>query len=189
MTAAHLLMVERDPPSFPARLWFDRFKAALPRGSAILDLGCGGGEPIARYLIDQGLHVTGVDRDAAMITLARTRFPREAWIHADMRTVEIDAQFEGVIAWNSLTQLSRADQAAMAGRAAHWLKPGGRLLFSAEADRDSASSDYRSGSLYHADLGPADYSAALAARGLIEMAHVAEDPACNGAGVWLVRKP
>jgi SAM-dependent methyltransferase len=180
-------VVDRDHSAFPARFWFDRFKAALPRGGTILDLGCGGGEPIARYLIDQGCHLTGVDKDAAMITLARTRFPRETWIHADMRTVRIEAQFEGVIAWNSLTQLSRADQAAMAERAAHWLKPGGRLLFSAEAYSDS--SGYRRGSLYHADLSPAEYSAAIAARGLIEMAHVAEDPACNGAGVWLARKP
>ncbi|MES2056751.1 MAG: class I SAM-dependent methyltransferase [Pseudomonadota bacterium] len=183
-------MIDRDQSSaFPARLWFDRFRAALPKGSMILDLGCGGGEPIARYLIDQGFHVTGLDKDPAMIDLARTRFPRETWIHGDMRTIAIGTQFEGVIAWNSLTRLSRADQARMAERAARWLKPGGRLLFNVEADKDSAASDYRSGSPYHAELGPADYSAAIAGQGLIEMAHVARDPACNDAGIWLARKP
>jgi 2-polyprenyl-3-methyl-5-hydroxy-6-metoxy-1,4-benzoquinol methylase len=160
--------------AFAAQPWLDRFTAALPRGGAILDLGCGGGEPIARYLIDHGFRLTGIDSDAVAIGLARTRFPRDIWIHADMRIAVIDGQFDGIIAWDSLIGLSRADQAMMADRAALWLKPGGRLLFNAEGDGN--------------DPGPIDVSAAIARRGLIEMAHVAREPACGGTDVWLARK-
>ncbi|QNA84653.1 class I SAM-dependent methyltransferase [Sphingomonas sp. So64.6b] len=160
---------------FAAQSWLDRFTAALPRGGAILDLGCGGGEPIARYLIDHGFRLTGVDSDVVAIDLARTRFPRDTWIHADMRIAAIDGQFDGIIAWDSLTGLSRADQAMMADRVGIWLKPGGRLLFNARDD--------------DGDLGPIEYSAAIARRGLIEMAHVVQDPAWGGADVWLARKP
>ncbi|WP_457312516.1 class I SAM-dependent methyltransferase [Sphingomonas sp. UYAg733] len=174
---------------FPGQIWIDRFCVALPKGGTILDLGCGGGEPVARYLIDHGYRYTGVDRDPAMIELAHTRFPRDTWILGDMRTLAIDGPFEGVIAWNSLTQLSRSDQADMVERAALRLKPGGRLLFNAEPRIGGDTSEYRSGSLCAADLSSADYSAAIARCGLIEMAHVAQDPACGGAGVWLARKP
>jgi len=37
------------------RVWREAFAKELSRGSAVLDLGCGGGEPIARFLVDQDL--------------------------------------------------------------------------------------------------------------------------------------
>jgi cyclopropane fatty-acyl-phospholipid synthase-like methyltransferase len=40
-------------------------------GGSILDLGCGMGEPIARYFIRVGYQVTGVDSSAAMIALCQ----------------------------------------------------------------------------------------------------------------------
>ena len=183
-------MSERaQPGAFIGREWVERMIRPLPRGGRVLDLGCGGGEPIDRFLIDQGFVVTGVDAAGSQIDLAHTRFPRARWIKADMRTVEIDEQFDAVVAWNSLTWLSHADQALMATRAAEWLKRGGRLLFNAAPEPDTTRADYRDGSPYRADLEAANYSAAIVRRGLIEIAHIAEDPSCGGAGVWLARKP
>ena len=150
------------------RAWLDRLILPLPRGATILDLGCGGGEPIDRYLIDHGFHVAGVDSSATSIELARTRFPRERWLIGDMRTIALDETFAGVVAWASLHQLPPSDQNLMAERIMAWLKPGGRLLFSGDA---------------------AGHGAALARRGMVEMAHVESDPSCDGAGVSLMRKP
>lgn len=178
-----------DRARFPAQPWIERLIAPLPRGAAILDLGCGGGEPIARFLIDRGLTVTGVDLAASQILLAETRFTRHRWLRGDMRSIVLDETFDAVIAWNSLTWLSHVDQALVATRAAGWLKPCGRLLFNAEADHDPTRQDYRGGSPYRADLEAADYSAALTRHGLIEEAHVAADPACDGAAIWLARAP
>ena len=174
--------------SFVERDWLDRFTRPLPRGSHILDLGCGGGEPIARYLVDNGFRVTGVDSAAKMITLARTRFPRERWLQLDMRYVTLTEQFEGVLAWGSLFHLQQDDQAAMIARIAGWLKPGGRLMFNSGRARGVAIGDYQGDPLYHASLDPAEYRALFDRHGLIEMAHVAEDPTCGGATVWLARK-
>lgn len=177
------------PGPFAAQAWVERLIAPLLRGSAVLDLGCGGGEPIARFLIDRGFAVTGIDLAQSQIDLARVRFPRDRWLKADMRSVVLEDRFDAVVAWNSLTWLSHADQALMATRAAEWLKPGGRLLFNAEPDHDPTRADYRTGTPYRADLEAANYSAAITRRGLVEMAHIAEDPSCGGAGVWLARKP
>jgi trans-aconitate methyltransferase len=152
------------------RAWLDRLMLPLPRGATILDLGCGGGEPIDRYLIDHGFHIVGVDGSATAIELARTRFPRERWLLADMRAVMLDESFAAVLAWNSLQQLPPAEQDAMAERVMGWLQPGGRLLF--KGNEDGAA-----------------HGAALARRGMVEMAHVEHDPSCDGAGVWLLRKP
>lgn len=177
------------PGDFPARDWIERMARDLAPGGRILDLGCGGGEPIARFLIDRGFALTGVDLAASAILIAQTRFPHERWIKADMRTVVLEDGFDGVIAWNALTWLSHADQALMATRAAEWLAPGGMLLFNAEPDRDPTRDDYRTGSPYRADLEAANYTAEMAGRGLTLVAHAAEDAKCGGAGVWLARKP
>ena len=137
----------------------------------------------------RGFGVTGVDLAASQVGIAATRFPRHRWLRGDMRTIALDETFDAVIAWNSLTWLNHTDQALVATRAAAWLKPGGRLLVNAEADQDPTRADYRDGSPYRAELEAANYSAALARRGLAEEAHVAADPACDGAGIWLARKP
>lgn len=150
------------------RAWLDRLILPLPRGATILDLGCGGGEPIDRYLIDHGFHIVGVDSGATAIELARTRFPRERWLLGDMRQVALDETFAGVVGWNSLHLLSSADHDLMAGRIMAWLEPGGRLLFSGVA---------------------ADHGAALTRRGMVEMAHIEHDASCDGANVSLMRKP
>ncbi len=163
--------------------------SALPRGATILDLGCGGGEPVARYVISRGFCVVGIDLAESAINLARTRFPRERWIKGDMRSVVLDGPFAGVIAWRSLTWLSHADQALMATRAAAWLAPGGRLLFNLEPIHDPAEQDYRVGTPYRAELEAANYTAEIARRELILTDHIASDPTCAGAGVWLARKP
>lgn len=174
--------------AFAAQDWIERLIRPLPPGGAILDLGCGGGEPIARFLLDRGFAVTGIDLAQSQIDLARTRFPRGDWIRADMRKVALGRRFDAVIAWNSMTWLDHADQALMTTRAADWLEPGGYLLLSAEPDNDPTRDDYRTGSPYRADLEAANYSAAIARCGLIEVAHAAEDAACGGASVWLACK-
>jgi trans-aconitate methyltransferase len=150
------------------RAWLDRLIAPLARGSSLLDLGCGGGEPIDRYLIDHGFHIIGVDSSPTMIELAHTRFARERWLLGDMRTIALEESFAGIIAWNSLPPALEHD--AMAERLMAWLQPGGRLLFSGDGDT-------------------AGYAAALTRRGMVEMAHVEHDTSCDGAMVSLLRKP
>ena len=39
------------------RPWLDAFLAPVPSGGDVLDLGCGSGEPIGRYMIEQGRRV------------------------------------------------------------------------------------------------------------------------------------
>ncbi len=34
--------------------WLDRFVSLLPERGSVLDIGCGAGEPIAHYLLDDG---------------------------------------------------------------------------------------------------------------------------------------
>lgn len=173
---------------FVERHWLDRFLLGVPKGGHILDLGCGGGEPIARYLADSGHQVTGVDASARMIALSRTRFGRHSWIHADMRSVSPGRRFHGVLAWDSLFHLAHADQARVIERIAGWLEPGGMLLFNSGPAQGEAIGEQFGETLYHASLDPWEYRSLFQRLGLTEIAFAPEDPATGGRTVWLARK-
>jgi len=70
---AEAFMSARNPRIGPAiiREW----SKTLPRGCAILDLGCGYGVPLSKALIAEGFGVYGVDASAKMIAAFRSRFP------------------------------------------------------------------------------------------------------------------
>jgi predicted TPR repeat methyltransferase len=174
--------------NFVEQGWLDRFLLAVPKGGRILDLGCGAGEPIARYLIDRDRQLTGVDVSERMIALARTRFGRHRWICADMRDAEVEGPFHGVIAWDSIFHLRPEDQAAMVVKVAGLLAPDGAFLFNTGSARDETIGCQFGDELYHASLAPAEYRALFAEHGLIEVAFVPHDHATGGRAIWLARK-
>jgi SAM-dependent methyltransferase len=93
--------------------WLDRFLRMLPPCPAVLDLGCGSGEPIGRYLAEKGCHLTGVDAALEMITMWKGRLPQHAWHVADMRSLSLGRLFDGVLAWDSFFHFSHDDQRRM----------------------------------------------------------------------------
>lgn len=174
---------------FTERAWLDRFLLGVAKGMPVLDLGCGAGEPIARYLISHHHPVTGVDASHEMIALCSTRFPRERWIVADMRSVPLDTRYGGIVAWDSAFHLPADDQLALIERLAPWLAPGGALLFNTGPARGTAMGCQFGEQLYHASADPAEYRAVFAKTGLCEVAYKPEDAATGGRSVWLVRRP
>src|SRR5271155_14891 len=81
--------------------YLDLIANSIPAGVSILDLGCGTAEPIARYFIERGFKITGVDGSQKMIELCKKRFPGQNWLVADMQEVNINKKFDAIIAWHS----------------------------------------------------------------------------------------
>jgi SAM-dependent methyltransferase len=166
-----------------------RFRAALPATGEVLDLGCGSGRPIAAWLITQGFRVTGVDASPGLIDLCRQAFPDHVWRVADMRGLDLEKRFDGVLAWYSSFHLTAEDQAAMAAVYARHLKPGGVLMFVGGPRRGVSMGEWMGRPLHHASLDPAEYRAGLEAAGFIEIEEAALDPdADEGARVWTARR-
>jgi SAM-dependent methyltransferase len=93
--------------------WLDRFLALMPPGASVLDIGCGAGEPIARYLTETGCQLTGIDSSPALIGMCKDRFPDQEWVIADMRGFSLDRRFDGVLEWDSFFHLSPEDRRRM----------------------------------------------------------------------------
>jgi SAM-dependent methyltransferase len=169
------------------RPWLDRVHALVPARAPHLDLGCGTGEPSARHQKAAGPPVTGVDVAEPMLASARARLPEAAWLHADMRGLDLDRRFGGIVAWDSFFHLTRDDQRAMFPVFARHLAPGGALLFTSGPQDGEAVGAVDGAPVYHASLSPAAYAGLLEANGLAVRAFVAEDPDCDRHTVWLAR--
>lgn len=167
--------------------WLDRFLAHIPRAGSVLDLGCGSGEPIARYLIEQGRAVTGVDAAPGLIDLCRARFPDQAWIVADMRGLDLGRRFDGLIAWHSNFHLSRPDQRALFAVFARHLEPGGVLMFTSGDEDGEQIGQWRGEPLYHASLSTTEYRERLEAFGFEVIHHAVGDDARGDVTGWLCR--
>ena len=169
------------------RPWLEVLTQALKRGASILDLGCGTGEPILRFLVERQYELTGVDASAAMIDIARTRFPETCFLVRDMRGLHLHRRFDAVIAWHSLFHLPPDGQRAMFQTFAQHLHAGGLLMFTSGREYGETWSENGGESLYHASLDLAEYRSLLEAHGFHVLQLVVDDAACGGATVWIAR--
>jgi 2-polyprenyl-3-methyl-5-hydroxy-6-metoxy-1,4-benzoquinol methylase len=169
------------------RPWLDRFTVGLPTQAAILDIGCGSGEPLAAHFIASGFSVTGVDSAPSLIALCEARFRSHEWHVVDMRQLTVGRQFDGLIAWDSFFHLTFEDQRRMFPIFAAHAKKGAMLMFTSGPRHGEAIGTFEGEPLYHASLDPGEYRALLGENGFAVIDHVAEDPACGGHTIWLCR--
>ncbi|WP_380052761.1 class I SAM-dependent methyltransferase [Falsihalocynthiibacter sp. SS001] len=169
------------------RRWLDRFLGFAP-GRNILDLGCGSGLPIARYLGERNRDITGVDGAKSMVEIFRKNLPNQEIIHADMRGLKLDRTFDGILAWNSFFHLSADDQRAMFPIFAAHSNPKAPLLVTTGPSEGEAIGSVDGAPVYHASLSPEAYAALFDEAGFDVIDFIPEDPDCAGHSVWLARK-
>jgi trans-aconitate methyltransferase len=184
---AHHYVTDRRGVGWDESAWLDRFAALLPQHATVLDIGCGCGEPIARYIIERGFAVDGVDSSPTLISVCRERFPKRRWHVADMRTLALGRTFHGLLAWDSFFHLSHDDQRQMFRIFRLHASTGTALLFTSGTSHGVAMGSYHGEPLYHASLAPQEYRALLESNGFRVVAHVVEDATCGGHTVWLAQ--
>jgi predicted nicotinamide N-methyase len=137
----------------------------LPRGAAVIDLGCGSGLPITRALVSEGLNVYAIDAAPSLVAAFRHNLPQTP---VACETVQESSffgrMFDGIIAWGLMFLLTREEQERLIRRAADRLLAGGRLLFTSTAQA-AVWSDAMTG-LESRSLGAAEYRRHLSASGL-----------------------
>ena len=178
---------DRRRGDFAERAWLDRWIDLIPGGGRVLDIGCGFGWPIADYLVSRGLRITGADASPAMIARCGESFPAQQWHVADMRELDLQATFDGILAWDSFFHLTGSDQASMFPIFRKHAAQGCALLFTSGPEEGEAIGQLYGETLYHASLAPDHYRTLLDSNGFGVCAHRARDPNCGGHTVWLAQ--
>jgi SAM-dependent methyltransferase len=111
-----------------------KWARTLPRGSSVVDLGCGPGFPITVVLVEEGLHVFGVDAAASFVAAFQRNLPDTPILCEAVQDSRLfDRTFDAVLAWGLMFLLRVEDQHRLIRRFAEILAPGGRLLFTSSA--------------------------------------------------------
>jgi len=162
----HALAWDGDRQNSPwnDKSWHDLFIELLPKRAMVLDLGCGGGRPVAQHLAEAGLKVVGVDSSPAMISLCRS-----------------------ILAWDSYFHLSYDDQKQMFDVFKAHASSHATLMFNTGPMFGEAIGNYRGDPLYHASLDVTEYEALIAKSGFEVIEHAVNDPRAGGRTVWLTQ--
>ncbi len=109
-------------------------------GGSILHLGSGGGS--IDYHLKQTYRVTGVDRSAAMLALARGINPEVEYLEGDIRDVRLDRIFDAVLVHDAISYMQSMEELEKAYRtAAEHLAVGGLMIALPEELRSRISPD------------------------------------------------
>lgn len=179
---------EQRPRNLYERKWLDRFAESLPASSSILDLGCGAGEPVSEYLIEQGFRLTGVDYSQSMIEIAATRFPKHDWLVQDIRNLQLERPFDGIVSWDGFFHLSQDEQRRFFKSLAELLNDNAVLLFTIGTGNGEVTGTVAGQTVYHASLEPDEYRQIMTAHGFGNIEIVIEDQDALGRSVLFATK-
>ncbi len=106
----------------------------LPRGSSVIDLGCGPGFPITVVLVEEGLQVFGVDAAPSFVAAFQRNLPGIPIVcESVLDSGLFDRTFDAVLSIGLIFLLKVEEQHRLIQRFADILAPGGRLLFTSTA--------------------------------------------------------
>jgi cyclopropane fatty-acyl-phospholipid synthase-like methyltransferase len=179
--------------------YVDRILDGLPSGAKVLDLGCGTGNPIAKYIVQRGYQLTGVDQSKEMLRIARQVVSEAELIHANMVEIEFRDKFSAAVAWDSVFHVERKHHSAIYHKLASSLEIGGRLLLSVggsdaggstsgDSDTEGFTSEMFGQTFYYSGYAPKVARKLLEAEGFeIEMWEV-DDPSSRGHIAVIARR-
>lgn len=176
---------QRRPRDLREKAWIDALLAPHSKSACVLDAGCGAGDPVAKYIADQGFQLTGFDSAPAMLDLARERVPHADFVQADHRTFKLDQRFDAVISWDSFFHLGCDEQPSVLERFSRHLMPRATLLFNTGHGHGEAINPMFDEPLYHASLAPSHYEDILGQLGFEILRHVEQDQSIGGRTIWL----
>jgi len=112
------------------RQLLDRFADGVRDTGLACDLGCGPGQ-VARYLLECGVEVCGVDLSPAMVERARQLNPGIEFRTGDMTALDVpDEVWAGITAFYAIVNFPLADVMQALRQMKRVLRPGGLLLLS-----------------------------------------------------------
>ncbi len=110
--------------------YLEDFCRCIKPGAHILDLGCGSGEPIDRYLSKRGFEVSAIDECADFINYAQNlQLDNVTFKVADILKLKSNEMYDAIILHDVLWHFPHQDQLKLLQEIYLMLNEGGRCLF------------------------------------------------------------
>ena len=109
--------------------YLEKLNSTLSARSLVLDLGCGAGLPVDRWLIEHGHTVIGLDLSAEMLSLARRNVPETRYEVRDMAELEEgEYAVDAVVCLFAMFHIDRSRHGRLLRCLHSYLAPRGLLL-------------------------------------------------------------
>jgi len=129
------------------------FAGKIKSKGRILDIGCGTGFPIAKYLSDLDFNITGIDTSDKMIEMAKSGgIMNSEFLLFDFFDFEPSEKYDGIIAWDSLFHFPKKRQIEIYGKVYNLLNLGGFFLFTHGKDEDEHTDEMFGEQFYYSCL-------------------------------------
>jgi SAM-dependent methyltransferase len=104
--------------------------SSIPRGSLILDVGCGNGVPISRALLRGGHRVIGLDSSSAMLARFQRNCPEAFAVRGIVQSCPFaDCRFDAAVAWGVIFHLNPDEAIGAIANVSRIVKPNAPFLF------------------------------------------------------------
>ncbi len=136
----------QDRDLFRNKKEIEDFIEQLPEDAVVLDIGCGGGVPVLKLLVDKGYSTKGIDFSKGMLELSKKNVPEAELILGDIMKTDFEIEsLDGIISTYAIIHIHRSHHPALYLKIYKWLKQGGVMLVSTakdECDEDYSTNDY-----------------------------------------------
>ncbi len=109
--------------------YLEKLASLLQPGATVLDLGCGSGIPIDKFLIDKGFKVIGIDISEKQIELAKQNTPTAEFFVKDMSELK-NGEFsvDAVVSFYAIFHTPREEHQELFKKINSFLPEGGLIL-------------------------------------------------------------
>ncbi len=150
---AEVYYTHRDLNKFNSEL--ENFSSLLSKNAHILDVGCGAGIPTAKFLVEKGFKVTGIDLSDKMVILARKNVPNADFIKMDINDMKFkENTFDGIVSVYTLFHIPKKSHYSIFRRFFEILKPGGILLINTGISESEGTSNFFGVPMFWSNFNP-----------------------------------
>ncbi|MCK5265479.1 MAG: class I SAM-dependent methyltransferase, partial [Candidatus Thorarchaeota archaeon] len=115
----------QDRDLFKNKKEIDDFIEHLPDNAVVLDIGCGGGVPVLKLLVEKGYSAKGIDFSKGMLELAKKNVPEAELILGDVMKTHFESEsLDGIISTYAIIHIHRSHHPALYLKIHNWLKRG-----------------------------------------------------------------
>ena len=133
----------------------EKLVSLLPKDAHVLDLGCGAGIPTAKFLVKNGIRVTGIDLSDNMLGMARENVPDAKFIKMDINEIKFkENTFDGIISVYTLFHIPKQNHFLIFKKIFEILKPGGILLINTGVSESEGMSNFFGVPMFWSNYNP-----------------------------------